>query len=343
MIPPGSVIYSTRATIGKVGINAIPIATNQGFTSFIPYENQIIPKFLGWVLIWATPQIEALCGSTTFKEISKGNLRQLEIPLPPLPEQHRIVEILDQAEALRQQRRQADVLSQKILPALFHEMLGSEVNSNKTTIGNICSFVSGGTPAKSEEAYWVGSIPWITPKDMKAINLSNSIDHVSQSAVTESRLKMLPAGTVLIVVRGMILAKTCPVAVTHVAATINQDMKGLLPNEGIEPQFLCWSLLTRQQELQTLVKTAGHGTKRFETEALKNLPVRVPSLERQMAFREAADNQTTRHFHQTSSAATLETLFQTLLHRAFDGSLTAKWREGHAKELLQEMENQARA
>lgn len=44
----------------------------------------------------------------------------------------------------------------------------------------------------------------------------------------------------------------------------------------------------------------------------------------------------------TTSVATLETLFQTLLHRAFDGSLTAKWREGHAKEVLQEMEHQAR-
>jgi len=48
----------------------------------------------------------------------------LEIPLPPLPEQHRIVEILDQADALRQQRRQADALSQRILPALFQEMFG---------------------------------------------------------------------------------------------------------------------------------------------------------------------------------------------------------------------------
>ena len=43
-----------------------------------------------------------------------------------------------------------------------------------------------------------------------------------------------------------------------------------------------------------------------------------------------------------TSAATLETLFQILLHRAFDGSLTAKWREGHAKEVLQEMERNAK-
>ena len=265
----------------------------------------------------------------------------LEIPLPPLPEQHRIVEILDQADALRQQRRNAVEVSRKILPALFHEMFGQQNTDPSKTIGEICTFVSGGTPSKSDASFWNGRIPWITPKDMKRIDLYDSADHVSEAAVAASRLKLLPAGTVLIVVRGMILARTCPVGLTHRPVTINQDMKGLIPNKGIDPQFLCWSLLTRQHELDSLIKTAAHGTKRFETEALKNLPVHVPSLTSQLEFRDAAMNQAIRMEQQATSSATLETLFQTLLHRAFDGSLTATWREAHAKEMLQEMEHQA--
>ena len=72
------------------------------------------------------------------------------------------------------------------------------------------------------------------------------------------------------------------------------------------------------------------------------LQIPLPPKDLRMKFAEQVAGLEATARNQSISAATLETLFQTLLHRAFDGSLTAKWREGHAKELLQEMEHQAR-
>ena len=73
---------------------------------------------------------------------------------------------------------------------------------------------------------------------MKSAELFGAIDHVSESALKATRLKLLPSNAVLIVVRGMILAHSFPVAITRVPATINQDMKALLPNDQVLPDYL---------------------------------------------------------------------------------------------------------
>ena len=83
-------------------------------------------EFLAYWLLSKEEHILTTCvkKGATVQSIAMENFRALEIPLPPLPEQHRIVEILDQADALRRQRREADELSKRILPALFQEMFG---------------------------------------------------------------------------------------------------------------------------------------------------------------------------------------------------------------------------
>ena len=75
---------------------------------------------------------------------------------------------------------------------------------------------------------------------------------------------------------------------------------------------------------------------------IKATPIKVPESPLQIRFSEIVRDVRSRTKHSEASTATLETLFQTLLHRAFDSSLTAQWREDHAAELLQEMEIQAR-
>ena len=123
LLPPETVLFSSRATIGKIGIAKVPLATNQGFANFTPNLG-VEPKYLAYALRYFTPQITALAGSTTFKEVSRGAIRKFQIPLPPPSEQKRIVEILDQADALQRECAEADAKKQRILPALFTRMFG---------------------------------------------------------------------------------------------------------------------------------------------------------------------------------------------------------------------------
>ncbi len=121
LLPPGTVLFSSRATIGKVGIATVPLATNQGFANFIP-KSGVESRYLAWCLHHAADRVAGLAGSTTFKEVSKSSFGRFRIPIPPLSEQRHIVDILDQADRLRRLRAEGDAKAARILPALFIEM-----------------------------------------------------------------------------------------------------------------------------------------------------------------------------------------------------------------------------
>jgi type I restriction enzyme S subunit len=104
LLPAESVLFSSRAPIGHVAINLIPMATNQGFKSLVPDVSRLDPKYLFWWLRANTSFLQGLGVGATFKEVSKTIVSAVRIPLPPLPEQRRIASILDQADALRTKR-----------------------------------------------------------------------------------------------------------------------------------------------------------------------------------------------------------------------------------------------
>src|SRR4051812_26255043 len=84
---------------------------------------------------------------------------------------------------------------------------------SRTQLGTIGAWSNGGTPSKARADYWLGTIPWVSPKDMKRFVLDDAEDHVSDAAA-RSGTRIVPAGCVFIVVRGMILAHSFPVCVT---------------------------------------------------------------------------------------------------------------------------------
>ena len=92
ILPEGSVIVSSRATIGRVGIVRIPLATNQGFKNIIIRDaTRAIPEFVAYMMKRLAPDMEAMATGGTFKEISKSTISTMKIPLPPLYVQKKIV------------------------------------------------------------------------------------------------------------------------------------------------------------------------------------------------------------------------------------------------------------
>lgn len=95
LLPTGSVLFSSRAPIGYVAIAKNPLATNQGFKSCVLYEEGM-SEYLYWVLRALAPEIDKKAPGTTFREVSGSIVAQIQIPLPPLSEQRRIAEKVDQ-------------------------------------------------------------------------------------------------------------------------------------------------------------------------------------------------------------------------------------------------------
>lgn len=270
-------------------------------------------------------KISSLAAGANINNLRNEHLDDLEIPLPPLPEQRRIAAILDEADALRAKRRAALAQLDEMAQAIFVEMFGDPVENRKglktTPLGTVASIQSGSTPSKDRPEYWGAGLPWVSPKDMKSHRIVDSIDHVTQHALDSGGLKIVQAGAVLIVVRGMILAHTVPIAIADRQITINQDMKALVFGPKILPEFGLWCLRVQQYDILEEIATASHGTKRLDTDRLLKRPILVPSLDEQQAFVGAVSEWGMLLVRMRKQLAMADSLFTSLQHRAFRGEL----------------------
>jgi type I restriction enzyme S subunit len=153
----------------------------------------------------------------------------------------------------------------------------------ETTLGQLTDFLSGGTPSKDVPEYWGGSVPWVSAKDMKRFRLDNTEDHVTADGIANGT-KLIPEGTVLLLVRGMTLLNDLPICVTGRPMTFNQDVKALRPKAGVQSDFLSYLLLGNKERLLGLVDLAGHGTGRLNSDELKALDVMLPPEPEQHAI-----------------------------------------------------------
>ena len=146
-----------------------------------------------------------------------------------------------------------------------------------------CDFMSGGTPSKANAAYWEGSIPWVSPKDMKSPTLADAQDHISEEALRVGSA-LAPAGSVFVVVRGMILARDVPVALAKVPMAFNQDMKAVVARHRVEPGFLLYALMASKEQLFQVVGRSAHGTRTLQSEAIESVEILVPERDEQRAI-----------------------------------------------------------
>jgi type I restriction enzyme S subunit len=162
--------------------------------------------------------------------------------------------------------------------------IGSEMHPligwASVSLGQLGKVLGGATPSKSNREFWSGDIPWVSPKDMKQNFIADSEDHVSEAAISSSSLKEIPTGSLLMVVRGMILAHSFPIAITKCEVTINQDMKALVIPKEIQA-FVLLYMQAMKKSFVALVDRSTHGTCKIVSEKLWAHPVLLPPLAEQ--------------------------------------------------------------
>lgn len=150
----------------------------------------------------------------------------------------------------------------------------------KAPLGHLGEILGGSTPSKANAEFWNGDIPWVSPKDMKRQVIHDSEDHISARALAETSLKAVPPKSLLMVVRGMILVHSFPVALTAREVTINQDMKALVAPEEISDYLLMYLQATKAV-MVGLVDRSSHGTCKLISEKLWSHIVCLPPLAEQ--------------------------------------------------------------
>ncbi len=264
-------------------------------------------------------------------KLNQKSLNSIPVPVPPLPEQKRIVALLDTVFADLEQTRAKTEQNLKNARELFDSYLQqvfSQQGDGWTSerLENICTFSSGGTPSKKNENYWNGDIPWVSGRDMKSTQLSDTFLHISECAVEEGSARLAPKGTLLTLVRGMGLAHGAQVAELMVPSAFNQDIKGLHLNSNIVPRYLVFVLRQIINSSADIISSAAHGTLKINMDALKNVVVPVPPTVQQQhivdrldAFIEDVDS--LESIYQKKLFA-IDGLKKSILQKTFSGELT---------------------
>lgn len=332
----GDILISVRAPVGPTNLAPEKSCIGRGLAAIRPDPKYIDRDFLLYYLRFIEPALVSQGQGSTFEAINKSDLYGLRVLVPPLAEQKRIVEILKQADALRRQRREILEQAKQLPAALFLEMFGDPSKGKKRysrfPLGKLCKIIGGGTPSKLRSEYWNGSIPWVSPKDMKDTVIRDAEDHISERAIEESATNLIPEGSILIVTRSGILKHTLPVAVNAVEVAINQDIKALLISDRLLPEFVLVQLKVLSHLLLSKVRI-GATVHNIETEELRRLKLIVPTLEEQQRFIQRLNVANSIQQEITRSANNSDELNQTLVAKAFTGELTQTWREAHREEL----------
>ena len=275
-------------------------------------------------------------------------LKEQVIPVFAPSEQRRIVEILDEADQLRRLRREADAKAARILPALFLKMFGDPATNpmgwDLTTIGNVTSAIDYGTSTKSSDdgsgmpLIRMGNVDYNGHLDLR------NLKHIQLSESEVARFRLWDGDILFNRTNSKeLVGKTGLWDVDIEALAASYFIRIRVDCEQVTPTFF-WAFMNCSYMKKVLRLTArgAIGQANINSSELRALVMYKPPLDQQHLFTNRWKQIRATIPQRVSDQTDLDSLFATLLQRAFSGQLTAKWREAHSKELLAEMEQQAR-
>lgn len=343
LLPKGTVMVCCIGSIGRVGIAGTTLATNQQINSLI-FGQRVDSKFGYYYCKFIRQQFQSAARNAVVPILNKSNFARIRIPLPPLSEQHRIVEILDQADELRKKRAEADSKAARILPALFHRVFGDPaINPMGWPLVHIGKMVE---PIERRDPSVQPEDPFIYI-DIAGVNgqlgLITQAKKLMGSEAPSRARQIVKANDVIISTVRPYLRATALVPSHCDKQICSTGFCVLRAKAGIGFGFL-YALSRLQSFTDQLNARARGASYPAVTDAdIFNLPVPHPndhdvlkSFDRQVL--DVLVLQDKRRI----VARRIDNLFETFLHRAFAGVLTAKWREVHMKEVLEELELQAK-
>jgi type I restriction enzyme S subunit len=322
----GDVLLSVRAPVGPTNLAFEKCCIGRGLASIRPNLDLIETKFLLFYFQNFELEISSKGQGSTFQAISGKELRNLKIPLPPLPEQQRIVAKLDGLFAKIDQA--IGLLKENIVhtEALMGSVLDEEfkkLDCKWFKLEEITTMVGGGTPKTAISEYWADEVVWLSPVDLPPIGViskvSDSGKKISKLGLQKSSAKLLPKGTVVFSSR----ASIGKIAITECELATNQGFTNFIPNEGVDNVYLAKTLKHFTPKIEALSNSTTF--KEVSKTSLKGFEIPLPSIKIQLKlsklfseYQEKIDGIVS---IQTQKLSHLKALKSSLLDQAFKGEL----------------------
>jgi type I restriction enzyme S subunit len=322
VVDAGTVLLVSRVGLGKVAMAGVRLAINQDIKGLTPSPN-VLPEFLFWFLVYKADSIKQMGVGATVKGITLNDIRAIEIPIPSLDSQRRIVDILFRAEGIIRLRREAEKKAAELIPALFLELIGDPATNPKglatATVGDVVASVDYGSSTKATED---GSgVPFIR---------MNNVDYAGNFNLTNLKYAELsPAEIVRFGLReGDILfnrtnskelvGKTGIWDDAREAVAASYFIRVRVDQNKISPRFF-WAFMNSAHMKRVLFDTArgAIGQANINSKELKAFSIFVPPLDLQIEFAERIEQIRSIQSQQSAATAKAQATFDALLARCF--------------------------
>lgn len=323
LIPAGSVLFSSRASIGKIAVTDRECATNQGFINLTPKADIVCPWFLAYLLGRYTSDLIQLAGKTTFLEIPRGKFKDFEVAIPPLPEQRRIVarikECMERVEEI-ESLRQASMTERAYLAESLVEAQLVSLDGDDVSMGDVCEITSrliDPREAQYQTLLHVGGAN-IESKTGRLIELKTAAEENLKSgkfAFDES-----------VVLYNKIRPYLMKVVRPNFAGLCSADIYPLTPNTGKATRdFIYYVLMSRRFTDYAISGSNRAGMPKVNREHLFAYRFKLPSLAMQQQICEhlelAVEAVHSLSHEMTTAGAELAKLREAILRKAFAGEL----------------------
>ena len=252
------------------------------------------PKYLSYALSTTDAQKQKSKGKVKSKVVHSGipAIKELVIPIPPLPVQREIVRILDnftELTAKLQEKLAAELTARKKQYEYYRDSLLSTKwdNTSMCTLrGVVKKSCSGATPAKGNTDYYVnGNIPWIRTQDVRFNEITSVDSYITEKAVCETGVKWIPENCVIVAISGA-TAGRC--AVNKIKATTNQHCLNLEIDESKALyKYVYYCIYSKYGELLNR-KQGARGD--LNSSLILSLEIPVPPLEIQRHIVQVLDD-----------------------------------------------------
>lgn len=328
LLPINTVLLCCTASVGEFAIAKIELTTNQQFNGLVVKNiNTLSSEYLFYFSSTLKEKLLNTSGKTTIDFISMTKLKNFDIPLPPLPEQQKIVAILDEAFGAIERAKANTKRNLTHAKELFESYLQS-VFENKCEgweekkLGDVCKTGAGGTPLKSHKDYYLdGTIPWLRSGEVDKKNILQCELYITQKGLKNSSAKLFPINSVLIAMYG---ATAGQVGILRFECSTNQAVCGILPNDNFIPEFIYYKFMAGKD---TLVKQAVGGAQpNISQIKIKNTLVPAISIQTQKTIVKKLDtlSEQTKALEKIyqQKINDLDELKKSILQKAFNGELT---------------------
>ena len=326
LMPPNSILFTSRAPIGYIAIAKNEVCTNQGFKSIVPNKDTDF-MFLYYLLKYNKDNIENLGSGTTFKEVSGSTMRNVPVKVPPLPTQQKIAAILSSLDDKIELNNKINDNLEQQAQALFKnwfvdfEPFGGKMPEGWKVgkLSEIGTIVGGSTPSKAKKEYYTNKgIAWITPKDLsndKSKFISHGEIDITELGFKNSSAIKMPKGTVLYSSR----APIGYIAISKNEVTTNQGFKSVIPNPNVGNAYIYYFLRSNFELIDNMA--SGSTFKEISGTAMKNVPVLIPDDKTLFNFQTMCETLFLQQELLENENVTLSTIRDTLLSKLMNGEI----------------------